>query len=459
MFVNRTDELSALEAWWKRPNASMALVWGRKRVGKTALIGEFARERRTIFHTARGAGLAEELGTLAEKVPAELDLGGRRLDRLPFVDWTDVIRTLAQAAQREPLLLVLDEFPELRAGAPKIEQLMRAVWDEVHADTKLRVLLCGSAVRTMHAISEERSALHGRFDLRLALHPFRPHEAAMMLRDLAPADRARVWGICGGVPLYLSWWDQSASLGENLRSLACTPGALLRTEGELILATDGSTGGLTKQVLAAIAAGKNRHSEIVEAVRSERQVSHILADLEQLRLIERVVPVTDDPRARSGRTTYRIADNYLAFWLGLLERYIGEIDRGLGRSIARVLLGRLDDHMGPRYEEALREHLRRLAGDGVFGDEVSAVGPYWTRGGESVEIDAVVLAGIPEVAVAMGECKWAARVNGAQIRSQLVQRARVLPRLAPEITYVVCARDQVDKAGDVLAVTSADIFA
>jgi hypothetical protein len=280
-----------------------------------------------------------------------------------------------------------------------------------------------------------------------------------MLPHLPAGERARVWGICGGVPLYLSWWDQNADVEHNLRRLACAPGALLRTEGELILATEGSTGGLTKQVLAAIAIGKNRHSEIVDAVRSERRVSHVLADLEQLRLIERVVPVTDDPRVRTGRTTYRIADNYLAFWLGLLERHTGEIDRGLGTSIAKVLARRLDDHMGARYEEAFREHLRRLAAKGALGDEVVGVGPYWTRGRDQIEIDAVVLAGLPETAVLVGECKWAARVSGAALRAQLVERARALPRVSPKLRYAVCARDAVDQPADTLAVTAADIFA
>ena len=279
-----------------------------------------------------------------------------------------------------------------------------------------------------------------------------------MLRDLSPSDRARVWGICGGTPLYLSWWDQSVELIDNILTLVCTPGTLLRAEGDLVLATEGSTGGLTKQVLTAIAMGKNRHSEIVEAVHAERQVSHVLSDLEAIRLVERVVPVTEDPRVRTGRTTYRIADNFLAFWLGLAERYAGEIDRGLGRAIARVLCRRLDDHMGPRYEEALRHHLRRLANDGAFGEDVTAVGSFWTRGRDQVEIDAVVLAGVPPTAVAVGECKWADRIDGSSIRTALAQSAQALPRVAPDPTYIVCARDSVGNAAGTTPVVAADIF-
>jgi hypothetical protein len=295
--------------------------------------------------------------------------------------------------------------------------------------------------------------------MRLPVHPFRPHEAALMLRHLKPAERALVWGICGGTPLYLSWWDQSADLLTNLQRLACSPGALLRTEGELVLATDGVSGGLAKQVLGAIAIGKNRHSEISDAVTGDRQVARVLDDLERVRLVERVIPVTDDPRSRTGRTTYRIADNYLAFWLSLLERYSGEIDRGLGPTIAKLVVKRLDDHMGPRFEEAFRDHLRRLAVEGEFGDEVAAIGPFWTRGGSQVEIDAVVLSGLPETAVAVGESKWQQRVSAAGLRAKLLEKATALPRAVAEPEVIICGREAVDDANAVRPITAADIFA
>ncbi|MGH3950986.1 MAG: ATP-binding protein [Pseudonocardiaceae bacterium] len=455
--MNRTDELAALEAWWRRPGASMGQVWGRRRVGKTALIGTFAAGRRAVFHTARGVGLGEELATLAAKIPDDVDVG-RRLAVAPFVSWEDVIASLAAAARDEPLLLVLDEYPELAAGDPAIDTRLRAVWEEERTHTNLKVLLCGSAVRSMEAMAEYRSPLHGRFDLRLLVHPFRPHESALMLPDLSPADRARAWAICDGVPLYLSWWDQSSSVVDNIARLACAPGAPLRTEGEFILATDGVAGGLARQVLGAIAAGKNRHSEIVEAVRSDRQVSRVLDDMERLRLVERVVPVTEEPGVRGGRTCYRIADNFLAFWLGVLSRFLGEIDRGMGAMVARTVHARLDNHLGPRYEEAFRTHLRRLAAAGEFGDEVVRIGPYWTRGRGDVEVDAVVLAGTPAVAVAVGECKWAERVSASRLLPTLQERALALPRRAEALRYVLCARTEVTDADGLLTVTADDIF-
>lgn len=454
-FVNREAELAALESWWDRRGSGLGMVWGRRRVGKTALVQQFAKDRRTVFHTGSGRPAPDELAVLSRTAAPLLGSGLRDLRERPFVDWGDALETLGAAARDEPLLLVLDEFPELVDATTELPGILRAEWDRLKSRTKLRVLLCGSAVRTMEAMQQERAPLYGRLDLSLTLHPFRPHEAARMLPRLSPADRALVWGIVGGMPLYLEWWDQRESVGRNLARLACTPGGLLLTEGELVLATEGDTGELGRRVLYAIASGKTRFNEIEATVRADP--GRVLDRLVALRLVERLVPVTEDPR-RTRRRVYRIADNFLAFWLGLLDRYRAEIERGLGASILRVLTAGLDDHMGGPWEEAFRAHLRRLAEAGALAEQVVAVGPFWTAETDPGEIDAVVLAGRSRTAILVGEAKWAKRVDGARLRRGLERKAQALPRLSGDVRYAVAARETVANADDVLAVTAADVF-
>lgn len=424
-------------------------------MGKTALIQQFADDLPTIFHTGGGRPEQAELAALTRAAEPLLGEGARDLAARPFADWDDAIESLALAAADKPLLLVLDEFPALMETSPELPSLLRAAWDRLRSRTGLKLLLCGSAVRTMEAMQEERAPLYGRLDLTLLLHPFRPHEAAQMLPALRPAERALVWGLVGGMPLYLKWWDQRASLRVNLARLACTPGGQLLTEGQLVLATEGEGGDLARLVLYAIATGRTRFNEIEQAVRADpgRTLDRLVA----LRLVERVVPVTEDPR-RTRRRIYRIADNFLAFWLGVLDRYRPEIERGLGQSILPVLLRSLDDHMGGPWEEAFRDHLRRLASAGELGEGIVAIGPFWTSADDPTEIDAVALAGRVRQAVLLGEAKWAKRVNATQLRAELERKSTALPQLAGEPRYAICARERVDDADGVLAITAAEIF-
>jgi AAA+ ATPase superfamily predicted ATPase len=213
------------------------VVWGRRRVGKSYLLTRWASGKRCVFHVARNRPTGFELAALSLAAQAA-GVGGRRdLASRPFVDWDDLFDTLATAAEHERLLLIIDEAQELMAAERNLPSALRAIWERM-SDTKLRLLLCGSAVRTMDRLQEERAPLYDRATLRLRLRPFSPHESARMLPRLAPADRAYAWGVCGGMPFYLSLWDSNTSVRQNLKNLFCSERALLLNEGELMLSTE-----------------------------------------------------------------------------------------------------------------------------------------------------------------------------------------------------------------------------
>jgi uncharacterized protein len=454
-FVNRETQLALLGDWWDAPGARLGIVWGRRRVGKSALLGRFATGKPAILHTAASRPPADELRVLAGAAAPVTRRGLRDLEARPFVNWTDALEFLAEQSVDQPLLLVLDEFPELVAVTPELPSIMRGFWERARTQTQLRILLSGSAVRTMEAMQEERAPLYGRVDLALLLHPFEPDEAAAMLPSLSPSERALVWGMVGGVPLYLEWWDDTASVSDNLRRLVCTPGGALLNEGQLVLSTEGDQGHIAAQSLRAIALGRTRFGEIRDAVRTDP--TRTLERLVALRLVERVVPVTEDER-RTRRAVYRIADNFLAFWLRLVEPLRGAIDHGMGASVPPVLESSLDDFMGPRWEDAFRAHLRRRAArNDLPKQQIVAIGPWW-RDHPAVEIDAVALAGRHRQPVLVGEAKWARKVDGRRVAQALAEKARALPDLAGDYARVVCARDEVDHHEGLDVVTSRDIF-
>lgn len=456
-FIGRDSELDALRDWWAHAADRPALIWGRRRVGKTALIEQFASELpRVVFHTGVGDPMTGELAALSDTVRAAGISDLRDLEDTPYRDWRDALDHLARIAEDEPVLLVLDEFPELLRESPTLPGVLRAFLDRTRGRTRLRILICGSGVRTMWSIQETRAPLYGRFNLTLPVYPFRPHEAAAMLPRLSPEDRALAYGIVGGMPLHLSWWRQDAPVAENLYRLVGGPGAPLLTEGRLIMETE-TRSPIGGAILRAIASGVTRYNEIEDVIKTDP--SRGLDRLVEARLIERLTPVTEDPE-KSRRRIYRIADNFLSFYLGPIRKHLSEIERGYGRRVIPALEHELNDHMGAPYEEAFREYLWRQAGTGLLGDHVVAIGSWWRNGGQE-PIDALVLAQpeLTRIPVAIGESKWGKTVDGPRVKAKMTAKAAAVTESVDQLQYIICARSQVTRADpDTAVVTAADIF-
>lgn len=465
-FVNRQRELAELRGWWSKPGARLGLVWGRRRIGKTLLLQEFAKDlSRVLFHTFAGRSAADELNVFAENFREGRPEALKDFEP-PTDSWRSLLRALARESRDGSVLLILDEFQEGVKAIPELPGEIRALWDDHRARAQLRVLLCGSAMRTMEAMQTERAPLYGRMDLSLLVHPFSPHEAALMLPHLHPYYRMVVWGLLGGVPLYLDAWDQdiepAENIDSNLYSLFFSPNSKLLLEGELALQGE-ALADIEIQALHAVALGRTRHSEIQNALR--REPSRQLERLIELRLIERVQPITEEG-SRSRRRTYRVADNFFAFLLGHVLPHRTAIDRGLGHAAADIVRHSLGGFLGLRWEEAFREHLRRLAAEGLLGPEVAAIGPFWMHdrpGPDGIpmdtEIDAVALAGGSHEAVLVGEAKLHQTVDARPVLALLQQKAHRLPKRARDLRLAIAGPLFVQNAPPgVLVVTATDVF-
>lgn len=134
---------------------------------------------------------------------------------------------------------------------------------------------------------------------------FGPSEVAAMLPGLSGAECATVYGLLGGMPLYLDWWDQEADLLDDLVELASRPGDRLQLEAEPVLATEAGSEGLPGAVLRAIAKGATRFNEIQSAVSANP--TRTLTNLARLQLIEPVIPAGQDERSKQKYYRWQVA--------------------------------------------------------------------------------------------------------------------------------------------------------
>jgi AAA+ ATPase superfamily predicted ATPase len=417
--IDRERELEALERAAAARGGQLAMVWGRRRVGKTYLLEAFSRRQRSLYYTATQQSPPVELAAFTDAVREQLGAEG-----LPagyaFPDWSTALDVVTERAASERLVVVLDEFPYLAGSTPGLESVVQRWWDQGGRRSRVTLVLCGSAVAYMTAIAAAAAPLHQRATLSLYVAPLDYRAAGRFVERLRPAERAVVYGVLGGTPLYLEQWDAAADLRHNLVRLFGSPASPLVDAAELVLSgelpeTEGSF-----RILTAVAIGKTRPGEIADYARVA--VERPLKRLTTLGILERRAPALDDPD-RTKRAVYRIADPYFAFWFRFIGSHRADIARGLGvQLVERRILPGLADYMGPVFEDLAREHARSLAAAGEL--EADRVEGWWSADGRH-EIDLVGLSGRDVSFV--GEAKWSQRAVRREVLTRLDLHKQALP--------------------------------
>ena len=125
-FLNRRDELDALEDHWAQPGASFFVLWGRRRVGKTELLAHFAEGRRGLYFEATDTAERNQLRALSQELAAAT--GNALYEQAPLPSWEAALTALADYARDEPTLVVLDEFQYLAGQQPELPTLLNRWW-------------------------------------------------------------------------------------------------------------------------------------------------------------------------------------------------------------------------------------------------------------------------------------------------------------------------------------------
>ena len=297
MFVGRREELARLEKMYAGEKMEMAVVYGRRRVGKTTLISEFCKNKRTVFFSCLQMSAAQNLEALSAAV-ARAEDGASEAVRT-FAGFADAFTRMAELAARQRLVVVLDEYPYLAKAEPGISSLLQNFLDHQFKETKLFLILCGSSMSFMEKqVLGYQSPLYGRRTAQFKVEPFDYYETAAWFAGRSREEQAILYGITGGVPLYLEQFSPALSLRENLLENFFSRSAMLFEEPGNLLKQELREPERYNSIITAVAAGSTKLSEIAAAVRLETGVcSKYIDSLIELGILCRETPVTE-PRSK-----------------------------------------------------------------------------------------------------------------------------------------------------------------
>jgi AAA+ ATPase superfamily predicted ATPase len=412
-FYNREAELETLRSAAESPGADFIVVYGRRRVGKTALLKEFCRTRPHIYFLAAQEAEHRQREKFLAQVAEYFD------ERVPRIDsWDEAFEYLGEKLQTKDLVVVIDEFPYLVAENDSLPSYLQAFVDETLDGTDSMLVLCGSSVSTMEsAVLGHESPLYGRRTAQLDVTPFSFHQARAVIA-YGLEDAIRSYAVTGGTPMYLTLFDYDQSLAANVQSQVLSPSAVLYNEPEFLLRTELRNPARYLSILEAVAMGHPTPNEIAGATGIDAgPLSKYLQTLRRLRLLDREVPVTASAK-KSKRSRYRVADEFLRFWFRYVEPNRSSIEEAPELVYEGTIAPDLPTHVATTFEDVCQEALWAGIRRGRF-EPYADVGRWWY--GED-EIDIVGLAPNDD-RILLAECKWTAEPVGHTLVERLRAKA------------------------------------
>ncbi len=359
VFVDRAAELEALESAWElRP--ALIVVYGRRRVGKTALVLEWARRMRRratiIYYHATMASHEVNLRDMARAVE-EAGVEGFSKPTYPSLD--ALLETLSYRVG--DAAIVIDEFTYWVRSEPRVASELQRFTDNTLPRTKLLIVLVGSLVGVMYrAVIGGGAPLYGRARLRLRVRPLKPWYTPLLHPRLTLEDAVRVYALLGGVPYYHALARPEWSLREIIEKLLASRLSPLKDEPWFLLREEFRDPHAYFSILEAIAEGHQTPGKIAEYTGIPRHhVTRYLHVLEELEFVERIVPLG------RRRGWYTIRDPLLRTWFRLIRPNLERIEAGLAEEATRVIMDKLDVYTAEVFEaDVAREYVRWLASQG-----------------------------------------------------------------------------------------------
>lgn len=381
-FYNRTQELQDLAQLYHQAGDSsrMAVITGRRRVGKTMLALEFARRHKFLYFFV--SKKAEHLLCIEylEEIKQHFDL--------PVVGdirhFRDIVKLLLELSKKERFTLIIDEFQEFMNINPAVYSEMQRLWDLNKAQCRLNLIFIGSVYSLMHRIFEEsKEPLFGRADKIMFLKPFLIRDVHAVLCDHGADDMRSLFDcyvLSGGMPKYLDILTANSALTyRTMLELMLSANSPFINEGRNLLIEEfGKEYGTYFSILELISHGKTARAEMESIL--EIHAGAYLARLEgDYALISRHKPIGAKPNTRLQK--YKFNDNFLNFWFRFIFSNRSAAETGNFAYLRAVIDRDYPTYCGRILEKFFQE---LFAQTGRYNE----IGSYWEKG-NSNEIDLV----------------------------------------------------------------------
>jgi len=453
MFIGRETELAKLNKLYDSNKFECAVIYGRRRIGKTTLIQEFCKDKKAIYFVAIESTMQNNLVNLSNSIFSvtmpgigftagsfnNKNFAAESFDAIKYTpetfnDWPTydkldkALDYLHAIASKERIVFVIDEYPYLASADKSVSSVLQAYIDHKFKASNMMLILCGSSMSFMeNQVLGYKSPLYGRRTAQFKISSFDYYTSAQFCKDYSNYDKSIVYGITGGIPQYLARIDCALTLKENIVSNFLDPSGYFFEEPSNLLKQELREPQTYNAIIAAIAGGASKLNEIATAVGIDTGVcATYIASLMALGILKKEKPIGEE---KSKKSIYRITDNMFRFWYRFVPGNINAITANNGELVYdRIIAPKLSEYMGGIFEQICVEYLHRVNNTDRLPFPFFEIGRWWgndSKEKRQAEIDIVALYKEEKKAL-FCECKFRKELLGQGVVDNLIKNSKLV---------------------------------
>lgn len=422
MFIGREKELKALNNLYTSDKFEFAVIYGRRRVGKTALINEFIGDKKSIYFMGVESNAKQNLENFSKSI---IEYNSGIVADTSFQSFQSALEYVFELSRNERIILVIDEYPYVARSSKSLASTLQMLIDKYKDTSKVMLILCGSSMSYMEDnVLAYKAPLYGRRTAQMKILPFDFEETCRYFKNFSSEDKALIYGIVGGTPQYFLQMNDKQSIEDNIKNTYLNPVSFLFEEPTNLLKQEVREPAIYTAIITAIATGASRMSEIATKVGEDTNVcTSYIKNLMNLGIVQKETPYGEK---NSRKTIYYIEDNMFRFWYRFVLDNNSVIMRGATDRVYKRIEPYLSDYMGKVFEDICTQYLWKQLLDEKCPIEFNSLGRWWGNDPKEKKQTEIDIMGEQDKDTALfGECKWTNVKVDFGVLETLVKRSKL----------------------------------
>jgi hypothetical protein len=435
MFINRIKEIEALEEEYNSKISSFSVVYGRRRVGKTALLSQFIKDKPHIYLYITLSDLNSQLEAFTTQIRNFVDDSIK--EHLRFDSFEKAIEFLSTLNLKKKIVLVIDEYQYLVQKDKAFSSKLQMIWDTKLSKSNIHLILCGSVLSMMQSEVLNYSApLYGRRTSSFHIKPIKFTHLKEFVPKTDKLTLMNIYSSFGTIPKYLNEYDSELSFIQNIEKKILNKNSYLYSEGNFLLKDEINDSASYFSILESISKGNHKIGHIAASLQvNSSYLSKYMIKLIELDIVTKEIPITEKNPLKSKMGLYKIKDKFLNFWF----YYVYKNYNYLEIEQTKVVLDEIELNFNDRFVSFAFEDfiLEDITEDPLkyLNFIPKKIGRWWNN---KEEIDIVAF---DDTNIAFVECKWQNSVSTEDVKNKLIQKSQAVDTKDKKRDYLVVTKE------------------